>query len=177
MGTDPFRIAPSPWIARFAALVPAGGTVLDLACGGGRHSRLFLERGHPVTAMDRDVAQARLAEGAELIAADLEDGSPWPLAGRSFDAVVVTNYLWRPLFPAILAALKPGGALLYETFAAGNEAFGRPANPDHLLKRGELLELAGGLTVIAYEDGIRDRAKVVQRIAAINGPGPADLPE
>jgi len=175
MGTDPFRVAPSPWIARFAALVPAGGTVLDLACGGGRHSRLFLERGHPVTAMDRDVAQARLAEGAELIAADLEDGSPWPLAGRSFDAVVVTNYLWRPLFPSILAALKPGGALLYETFAAGNEAFGRPANPDHLLKRGELLELAGGLTVIAYEDGIEGGTKVVQRICAVNGPGPAAL--
>ncbi|WP_096700694.1 class I SAM-dependent methyltransferase [Magnetospirillum sp. 15-1] len=175
MGTDPFRVAPSPWIARFAALVPAGGTVLDLACGGGRHSRLFLERGHPVTAMDRDVAQARLAEGAELIAADLEDGSPWPLAGRSFDAVVVTNYLWRPLFPSIRAALKPGGALLYETFAAGNEAFGRPANPDHLLKRGELLELAEGLTVIAYEDGIEGGAKVVQRICAVNGPGPAAL--
>lgn len=176
MGTDPFRVAPSPWIARFAALVPAGGAVLDLACGGGRHSRLFLDRGHPVTAMDRDVTQARLAEGAELVQADLEDGSPWPLAGRSFDAVVVTNYLWRPLFPPILAALKPGGALLYETFAAGNEAFGRPANPDHLLKRGELLDLARGLTVIAYEDGIVEQAKVVQRIAAINGPGPGGLP-
>jgi len=129
-----------------------------------------------VTAMDRDVTQARLAEGAELVQADLEDGSPWPLAGRSFDAVVVTNYLWRPLFPPILAALKPGGALLYETFAAGNEAFGRPANPDHLLKRGELLDLARGLTVIAYEDGIVEQAKVVQRIAAINGPGPGGLP-
>lgn len=176
MGTDPFRVAPSPWIARFATLVTAGGAVLDLACGGGRHSRLFLDRGHPVTAMDRDVTQARLAEGAELVQADLEDGSPWPLAGRSFDAVVVTNYLWRPLFPPILAALKPGGALLYETFAAGNEAFGRPANPDHLLKRGELLDLARGLTVIAYEDGIVEQAKVVQRIAAINGPGPGGLP-
>ncbi|CUW40895.1 putative SAM-dependent methyltransferases [Magnetospirillum sp. XM-1] len=175
MGTDPFRVAPSPWIARFAALVPAGGTVLDLACGGGRHSRLFLDLGHKVTALDRDVAQARLAEGAELIAADLEDGSPWPLAGRSFDAVVVTNYLWRPLFPAILASLKPGGVLLYETFAAGNEKFGRPANPDHLLRRGELLDLARDLTVVAYEDGIEGGAKVVSRIAAINGPGPGTL--
>ncbi len=175
MGTDPFRVAPSPWIARFAALVPAGGAVLDLACGGGRHSRLFLDRGHPVTAMDRDVSQTRLAEGAELVQADLEDGSPWPLAGRSFDAVVVTNYLWRPLFPSILASLKPGGALLYETFADGNEKFGRPANPDHLLRRGELLDLARGLTVVAYEDGIESGAKVVQRIAAINGPGPATL--
>ena len=176
MGTDPFRVAPSPWIARFAALVPAGGSVLDLACGGGRHARLFLDRGHPVTALDRDVAQARLAEGAELIQADLEDGSPWPLAGRTFDAVVVTNYLWRPLFPALLAALKPGGVLLYETFALGNEKFGRPANPDHLLRRGELLDVTRGLTIIAYEDGIEGRAKVVQRLAAINGPGPAELP-
>ncbi|BAE50412.1 class I SAM-dependent methyltransferase [Paramagnetospirillum magneticum] len=176
MGTDPFRIAPSAWIARFAALVPEGGTVLDLACGGGRHARLFLDRGHNVTALDRDIAQARLAEGAELIAADLEDGSPWPLGDRAFDAVVVTNYLWRPIFPAILAALKPGGVLLYETFAAGNEKFGRPANPDHLLRRGELLELARGLTVVAYEDGAMDHAKVVQRIAAVNGPGPAVLP-
>ncbi|ARJ67840.1 SAM-dependent methyltransferase [Magnetospirillum sp. ME-1] len=176
MGTDPFRVAPSAWIARFAALVPAGGCVLDLACGGGRHSRLFLDRGHAVTALDRDVAQARLAEGAELMAADLEDGSPWPLAGRRFDAVVVTNYLWRPLFPVILASLNPGGVLLYETFAAGNEKYGHPANPDHLLRRGELLELAGGLTVVAYEDGVEGGAKVVSRIAAVNGPGPAALP-
>ncbi|KIM00268.1 putative SAM-dependent methyltransferase Bucepa02006346 [Paramagnetospirillum magnetotacticum MS-1] len=169
MGTDPFRIAPSAWITRFAPLVPKGGTVLDLACGGGRHSRLFLDRGHKVTALDRDVAQAQLAEGAELIAADLEDGSAWPLAGRHFDAVVVTNYLWRPLFPAILGSLNPGGVLLYETFALGNEKFGRPANPDHLLKRGELLELTQGLTVVAYEDGAMGRAKVVQRICAVNG--------
>jgi SAM-dependent methyltransferase len=176
MGTDPFRVAPSPWIARFAALVPAGGTVLDLACGGGRHSRLFLDRGHDVTALDRDVAQARLAQGAELIAADLEDGSPWPLEGRSFDAVVVTNYLWRPIFPVLLTALKPGGVLLYETFAAGNEAFGRPANPDHLLRRGELLELARDLTVVSYEDGIEGGAKVVQRICAVNGTEPAAIP-
>lgn len=175
MGTDPFRTDYSPWILRHAPLVPAGGTVLDVACGGGRHSRLFLDRGHRVTAMDRDVAQARLAEGAELVRADLEDGSPWPLAGRSFAAVVVTNYLWRPLFSHLLAALDPGGVLLYETFAAGNEAFGRPANPDHLLRRGELLELARGLSVVAYQDGIEEGRKVVQRIAAVNGPGPGVL--
>jgi SAM-dependent methyltransferase len=176
MGTDPFRTDFSPWILRHAPLVPEGGTVLDVACGGGRHSRLFLDRGHRVTAMDRDVAQARLAQGAELIPADLEDGSPWPLAKRTFTAVVVTNYLWRPLFPHLLAALEPGGVLLYETFAAGNEAFGRPANPDHLLERGELLELTRGLTVVAYQDGIEEGRKVVQRIAAVNGPGPASLP-
>lgn len=175
MGTDPFRINPSDWIVRFAALVPAEAHVLDLACGGGRHSRLFLDRGHGVTALDRDITQAKLAEGAELIEADLENGSPWPLAGRRFGAVVVTNYLWRPLFPLLLASLEPGGILLYETFADGNEKFGRPANPDHLLKRGELLDLARGLAVVSYEDGIVERAKVVQRIAAINGPGPAEL--
>lgn len=162
----------SPWIARFAPLVTAGGTVLDLACGGGRHSRLFLDRGCRVTALDRDIAQAINAEGAEMIEADLENGSPWPLPGRRFDAVVVTNYLWRPLFQDVLAALAPGGLLLYETFAAGNEHFGRPANPAHLLGRGELLEVARGLCVIAYEDGIEENRKAVQRIAAMNGPGP-----
>ena len=177
MGTDPFRIQPSDWVRRFAPLAPADCAILDLACGGGRHARLFLDRGHAVTALDRDVTQARLAEGAELIQADLEDGSPWPLAGRRFGAIVVTNYLWRPLFPLILASLAPDGILIYETFAAGNENYGRPANPDHLLRRGELLELARGLAVIAYEDGIVDRAKVVQRLCAVNGPGPAELPD
>lgn len=176
MGVDPFRIDPSEWIVRFAPLVPEGGHVLDLACGGGRHSRLFLDLGHKVTALDRDIAQATQAEGAELVQADLEDGSPWPLAGRTFDAVVVTNYLWRPLFPHIRDSLKSGGVLLYETFAAGNAEFGRPANPDHLLRRGELLELAQGMTVVAYEDGVMGRKKVVERIAAVNGPGPAELP-
>ena len=175
MATDPFKTDPSAWVRRFAPLVRSGGAVLDLACGGGRHSRLFLDHGHPVTAIDRDISQARMAEGAELIAADLEDGSPWPLDGRRFAAVVITNYLWRPLFPTLLASLEPDGMLLYETFALGNEAFGRPHNPDHLLARGELLRLAEGLTVIAYQDGIEDGHKVVQRICAINGPGPVAL--
>lgn len=165
----------SPWVARFAPLAAAGGSVLDLACGGGRHCRLFLARGHAVTGIDRDIA-ATQAPGAELIAADLEDGSPWPLAGRRFDAVVVTNYLWRPLFPALLAALAEGGVLIYETFALGNEAFGRPRNPDHLLARGELLRLAAGLTVVAFEDGIIENRAVVQRLCAVKGAGPAVLP-
>lgn len=175
MPPTPHRSDVSPWIARFAPLVPAGGTVLDLACGGGRHSRLFLDRGCRVTALDRDIAQVVQAEGAEMIEADLENGSPWPLPGRCFDAVVVTNYLWRPLFPHIPAALAPGGLLLYETFAAGNEKFGRPANPAHLLGRGELLEVTRGLCVIAYEDGIEENRKVVSRIAAVNGSGPYPL--
>ena len=163
MGTNPFRTDVSAWIARFAPLVRQGGPVLDLACGGGRHSRLFLDRGHPVTALDRDMAQAQLNQGAELVEADLENGSPWPLADRRFAGVVVTNYLWRPLFPRILDSLETGGVLIYETFALGNEAYGRPRNPDHLLDRGELLRLTHGLTVVAFEDGIEDGRKVVQR--------------
>lgn len=176
MGTNPFRTDASAWIARFAPLVRQGGPVLDLACGGGRHSRLFLDRDHPVTALDRDTSQAQLAEGAILVQADLENGSPWPLEGQRFAGIVVTNYLWRPLFPAILASLETGGVLLYETFALGNEAYGRPRNPDHLLDRGELLRLTHGLSVIAFEDGIEHGRKVVQRICAINGPGPSRLP-
>lgn len=176
MGTDPFKSDASPWVLHHAPLVRPGGAVLDLACGGGRHSRLFLDRGHAVTALDRDISQAHLAEGAERIEADLEKGSPWPLAGRRFAGVVVTNYLWRPLFPDLLASLDDGGVLIYETFALGNEAFGRPRNPDHLLGRGELLRLTQGLTVIAYQDGVEGGHKVVQRVCAVNGSGPADLP-
>jgi SAM-dependent methyltransferase len=112
--------APSPWVVRFAALVPAGGTVLDLACGRGRHMRWFAERGHPVTGVDRDAdALAQCAAVGETLLADIENG-PWPLAGRQFAAVVVTNYLWRPLFAQILDAVAPGGVLLHETFAQGN---------------------------------------------------------
>lgn len=176
MGTDPLNTAPSPWVARFAPLVRSGGPVLDLACGGGRHSRLFLDRGHGVTAVDRDIAQSRLAEGAQLLGADLEDGSPWPLPGRRFAGVVVTNYLWRPLFPHLVEALEPDGVLIYETFALGNEAYGRPRNPDHLLGRGELLRLAGELTVVAFEDGVVDDRAVVQRLCAVRGAGPYRLP-
>lgn len=171
---------PSPWIVRFAGQVRAGGPVLDLACGSGRHAALFLERGHPVTAVDRDVSRlGRLGApaGLETVEADLEreTGGGWPLGARRFAGVVVANYLYRPLFPSILAALEPDGVLLYETFSLGNEAFGKPANPDHLLRPGELLELARGrLAVIAYEHGIveRPRPAVVQRLAAVNPAGP-----
>ncbi|MGE5547080.1 MAG: class I SAM-dependent methyltransferase [Solirubrobacterales bacterium] len=175
MALTPVSASPSAWVMRFAPLVRPGGTVLDLACGGGRHARLFLGRGHPVAAVDRDLSPTE-APGAELIAADLEDNSPWPLPGRTFAAVVVTNYLWRPLFPELLRALEPGGVLIVETFARGNEAFGRPRNPDHLLDRGELLTVATGLGVVAYEDGIVDGRAVVQRICAVNGAGPLPLP-
>ena len=165
---------PSAWVRRFAPLVPAGGPVLDLACGSGRHLRFFHRRGHPVTGIDidlRGVADLTPTPGVELLAADLEQGNPWPLPpGRRFAAIVVANYLHRPLFPAILDALAPGGLLLYETFAMGNARFGKPSSPGFLLRQGELLELARGrLQVVAYEHGeiASPRAAVVQRLAAV----------
>jgi SAM-dependent methyltransferase len=163
----------SAWVVRFAPHVRAGGPVLDLACGSGRHALLFLRRGHPVVALDRDaeaLAWLPREPALEVIEADLEkEGAPWPLGARRFAAVVVANYLHRPLFPAILDALEPGGLLIYETFAAGNERFGRPRNPAHLLAPGELLEVVRGrLEVIAYEflETAEPRPAVVQRIAA-----------
>lgn len=162
----------SAWVRRFAWMIPAGGEVLDLACGAGRHVRFFRQLGHPVTALDRDLSGLADLAGdglVERIEADLEDGSPFPLAGRRFAGVVVTNYLWRPLLPAIVAAVASGGALLYETFARGNEAFGKPSNPDYLLAPHELLEaVRGELRVVAYEDLVEaePRPAARQRIAA-----------
>ena len=164
---------PSAWVCRWAELVPAGGRVLDVATGGGRHARWFAARGHPVDAVDRDAgALAGLAEmpGITATCADLESG-PWPYAGQTFAGIVVTNYLHRPLFPHLLAALAPGGVLIYETFAAGNEKYGRPANPEFLLQPGELLEVVRGrLRVIAYEDVFvtEPRPARVQRLCAVN---------
>lgn len=168
----------SPWIRRFSGLFSDGGTVLDLAAGRGRHSRWLLDQGCSVTALDRQIealqamkkADPKGAGRLEIISADLEDGSPWPLPKRRFDAVVVVNYLWRPLFPKILDAIDDSGLLLYETFAIGNEALGKPSNPDFLLKQGELLDVvAGHLDVIAYEHGRIEGPTgpaVKQRIAA-----------
>jgi SAM-dependent methyltransferase len=154
---------------QWVGLIAAGAAVLDVAAGGGRHSRFFADRGHKVTVLDRDTSPLASHPDVEIVQADLEDGSPWPLPGRTFGAVVVTNYLHRPLFPALLDALAPGGVLLYETFMEGNERFGRPSNPAFLLKDGELLDLARGrLSVTAYEARMISEPKMamVQRIAA-----------
>lgn len=167
------ELSPSPWVQRWSHLVPAGGTVLDVACGAGRHLRWFAQRGHAVTGIDRDAAALAAAAGCgTLVQADIENG-PWPLcqadgSPRPFDAVVVTNYLWRPLFPVLLASLARDGVLIYETFAAGNETVGRPARPDFLLQPGELLRLCASLRIVAYEDGyLDDPPRFVQRIAAV----------
>ena len=164
---------PSAWITRWADRVPAGGRVLDVACGGGRHARYFATRGHPVAAVDRDPAVLeRLAgvPGVTALCANLEEGD-WPYPGEQFAGIVVTNYLHRPLFAQLLPALAPAGALIYETFAEGNERFGRPSNPAFLLRPGELLDVARGrLRVLAYEDLFVNvpRPAMVQRICAIN---------
>jgi SAM-dependent methyltransferase len=160
-------LAPSEWIRRFAPQVVANGTVLDVACGGGRHGRLFLES-HRVCFLDRDlggVEDLRGTAAAELLQADIEAG-PWPLKGRAFDAVVVTNYLWRPLFPELLASLKPSALLIYETFMIGNERFGKPSNPDFLLKPNELFDLCRETCdILAFEQG-KNTNSVRQRICA-----------
>ena len=158
-----------PWIVQWAGLVPPGVPVLDLAAGRGRHALFFADRGHPVTAVDRDISALPEHANITALAADLEDGSPWPLAGRRFGAAVVTSYLYRPLMPDLLEAVERGGVLLYQTFMAGQERFGRPANPDHLLKDGELLELVRDrFSVVAYEARMisEPRMAMVQRIAA-----------
>jgi SAM-dependent methyltransferase len=181
--TDGAIAAPSAWIARFAPLIPPGARVLDLACGQGRHSRFLAARLCDVVAVDRDAqALAALAGVPRVttIAADLE-GGPWPLSGQRFDAIVVANYLYRPLFPQLLDALNGSGTFLYETFAAGNEVYGRPSNPDHLLAVDELLSLLRErLTIVAFEQGRVDGAHpaVVQRIAAVGSgrPWPPLLP-
>jgi SAM-dependent methyltransferase len=160
-------------VVRWADRVAAGGRVLDVACGKGRHARYFSKRGHLVEAVDRDPAALASLGGIAGIhtrCADLENG-PWPYPDERFAGIVVANYLHRPLFPCLLASLAPDGVLIYETFAAGNERYGRPSNPAFLLNPGELLDiLHGRLRVVAYEDlAVADpRPAVVQRICAVN---------
>ena len=166
--THPAGLDASPWVRRWSHLVPADAAVLDVACGSGRHVRWFANRGCRVTAVDRDAAALEpLRDIAEVVAADIE-GGPWPLAGRRFDAIVCTNYLWRPLLPILIDAVANRGVLLYETFAAGNETVGKPSNPAFLLQPGELLAAVGALRVIGYEDGfVEAPARFVQRVVAV----------
>ena len=170
-GTEP----PSKWVERWSHLVKPHGTVLDVACGHGRHAYYFHQQNYFVTLLDRSQAAiesiAIEAHACEKVVADIENGA-WPLAGRQFDAVVVTNYLWRPLMATLLASLIPGGVLIYETFASGNETVGKPSRPDFLLQPGELLDVCKSLRVVAYEDGFTDgpdgqTPRFVQRIAAV----------
>jgi SAM-dependent methyltransferase len=168
-GTEP----PSPWVQRWSHLVRDRGVVLDVACGHGRHARWFYQRNHPLVVVDRSqeaiasIAGAIPASACETVVADIETG-PWPFAGRQFDAVVVTNYLWRPLLPTLLAGLAAGGVLIYETFTQGNETVGKPSRPDFLLRTGELLETCRGLRIVAFEEGFQDSPpRFIQRIAAV----------
>ena len=174
-GTEPA----SSWVKRWSHLVKPKGTILDVACGHGRHAYYFHQLNNPLILVDRSQAAmesiAIEAHFCEKVISDIENG-PWPFAGRQFDAVVVTNYLWRPLMPNLMASLAPGGVLIYETFAAGNETIGKPSRPDFLLQPGELLEICKDLRVVAFEDGfINDEgghsARYVQRIAAVREDG------
>jgi len=168
-------VEPSAWFQRHSGLIKPAGTVLDVAAGGGRHVRYFSEQGFKVTAIDKNPDPLQPFTGshdAVIIEADLETGAPWPLGDQTFDAVIVCNYLYRPLFDNLLNALTPGGVLLYETFALGNEVYNRPRNPDHLLKGGELLSLVQRkLQVITYQHGIVNSGEcpgVKQMICAVN---------
>ena len=171
--TDLGTQAPSPWVQRWTPLIEPGAPVLDVACGRGRHLRWLARCGHPVVGVDRapDLIDALRAAPwpvpAELCCADIEAG-PWPWPGRHFGAVVVTHYLWRPLLPTLLQAVAPGGVLIYETFAQGQQRYGRPARDDFVLREGELLQLCAGWRIVAFEDGVlRASPRRVQRIAAV----------
>jgi SAM-dependent methyltransferase len=167
---------PSAWVRRFAPLIRPGGHVLDLAAGSGRHTRLLLDMGFEVTAVDRNIAalQPMANDRCKLHAIDLEAGPPEetlaPL-GVGYDGIVVVNYLHRPLFLWLVGALAPGGVLIYETFALGNERFGHPRNPDFLLRPGELIEVCAALALLAFEQGeVGPTEAVKQRVAATAGP-------
>lgn len=157
--------APSAWVQRWAHLI-RDGTVLDVACGRGRHAGYFLARGLSVVAVDREPQEI---PGARFIRADLEDGGPWPLAGERFEGIVVTNYLHRPLLATLKDSLAEGGVLIYETFMLGNERYGRPSNPAFLLRPGELLEAFRGLRVEGFEEGsvAEPKPAMIQRLCAV----------
>lgn len=168
---------PSGWVQRWSHLVPVGGTVLDIACGHGRHMAWFAGRGHAVTGVDRSPeAIEAVRHLGDAVLADIEN-APWPLVRdtdgvqRTFDAVIVTNYLWRPLLPTIAQSVASGGVLMYETFSAGHETVGKPSRPDFLLQPGELLRAFDSLRVVAYEEGFLEQpARFVQRLTAVNDP-------
>jgi SAM-dependent methyltransferase len=164
-----FDLPPSPWVQRWAPSIRPGGVVLDVAAGSGRHARWLARLGFEVEAVDRDASLlADPPRNVKVVEADIE-GGPWPFEGRRFDGIVVTNYLHRPLIPVLAASLEPGGVLVYETFARGNERFGKPSNPDFLLVPGELLDaVRGKLRVLAYEDltVTEPRPAALQRLAA-----------
>jgi SAM-dependent methyltransferase len=172
---------PSPWIVRWSHLLQPQSTVLDVACGSGRHLHWFANLGHKVTGIDRDIDHAhQRLPGAELVRADMES-NPWPLTKggqvRTFDAVVVTNYLWRPLMSTVVESVAFDGVLLYETFARGHEKLGRPSRADFLLQPGELLNVCADFEVVAYENGFLDNPpRIVQRIAAVRRRTDASLP-
>jgi len=168
---------PSTWVARWSHLLPSACTVLDLACGHGRHMRHFASLGHAVVGVDRNPeAIAVVSPLGEAVCADIENG-PWPLSGRAFGGVVVTNYLWRPLWPHILESLAPNGVLIYETFSAGNESVGKPSRPDFLLRPSELLSLCQDLHVVAFEEGFLPHPdRFVQRIVAVQETDTAQMP-
>src|SRR5450830_1741954 len=163
----------SSWVTRWSHLVPPQGTVLDIACGQGRHLKWFSQRGHAVTGVDRSPEALQTAASfGKVVLADIEN-CPWPLLGSNdqvlrFNAVIITNYLWRPLFPVIADSVAPGGALIYETFAQGNETTGKPSRPDFLLRHGELLTTFANMHIVAFEEGfLENPARFIQRIAAI----------
>jgi SAM-dependent methyltransferase len=176
----PAGLPPSAWVERWLGLLAPGATVLDFAAGAGRHALEARRRGLRASAIDRDAAAlAAIGAGVAVRTADLEAG-PWPFGDERYDAVVVANYLFRPRFALLAALLAPGGLLIYETFAQGNERFGRPSNPAFLLAPGELVERsrAAGLLVLGYEHGRVERPKpaVVQRVCALRAGAAGDVP-
>ncbi len=167
-------VSPSSWVRRFASLIPRGGIVLDLACGSGRHSQLLAKLGHSVLAVDQDTTAIETLNAPSITAKCLNlEQEAWPLQGEKFCGIVVTNYLYRPHLDHLPELLEESGILIYETFAQGNEQFGKPSNPNFLLNPGELLAFAArhGLRVLAYEDIYVDEPKpaMVQRLCAVKG--------